>query len=105
MWDPRSWTFVAILLSFLIVFTLLDCEKQPVARDRKRLLSVDYQRGAVSGDGTFNTYYACLGHNSSMRIVVFDRCKLPLSEVTTNIELLRNYLGGANRGDGNHKIY
>ena len=108
LWDPRSWSFVAILLSFVVVVTLWDRGKQPVNGDRKRLLSVDYQRGAVWGDGTINTYYAypdSTRHNSLMRIVVFDRGKLPLSEVATNLELSRNYLGGANRGDGNHKIY
>ena len=46
-----------------------------------------------------------LWHNCWTRFVVFDRGKLPLSEDATKLELLRNYWGGANRGDGNHNVY
>ena len=44
-------------------------------------------------------------HNSSLRFMVFNRGKLPLSENATNLEDTTNYLGGANKGDDNHKIY
>ena len=103
--------------------------RRSLAGDLNLDMHVDHLGGANRGNGTFNFLYAYLDsswfytwywfsyffssvaviglrHISSTRFVVFDRSKLPLSEDATNLVLVlsRKYLGGANRGDGNHKI-